>query len=79
KLDDDYNAVLLKAIKIRTDRANAITAQADQQSRIGFISMAAALEQTAASMEQLTATVKQNAENAHHASQLAADASGKAR
>lgn len=42
KLDDDYNAVLLKAIKIRTDRANAITAQADQQSRIGFISMAVA-------------------------------------
>ncbi|MGE9549789.1 methyl-accepting chemotaxis protein [Erwinia amylovora] len=40
---------------------------------------AAALEQTAASMEELTATVKQNAENAHHASQLAADASGKAR
>lgn len=40
---------------------------------------ASALEQTAASMEQLTATVKQNAENAHHASQLAADASGKAR
>ena len=181
KLDDDYNAVLLKAIKIRTDRANAITAEADRQSRIGFISMAvafsaalvlvlmtfvflrrvvinplrqsvlrieriaqgdltsaplpfgrseigtlihnlqlmqqalvttvgtvregavaiyqgsseisagntdlssrteqqaAALEQTAASMEQLTATVKQNAENAHHASQLAADASGKAR
>ncbi|CNJ57276.1 methyl-accepting chemotaxis protein [Yersinia aldovae] len=39
---------------------------------------AAALEQTAASMEQLTATVKQNAENAHHASQLAANASGKA-
>jgi len=181
KLDEDYNAVLLKAIKIRTDRANAITAGADQQSRIGFISMAvafsaalvlvlltfvflrrvvinplrqsvlrieriaqgdltsaplpfgrseigtlihnlqlmqqslvttvgtvregavaiyqgsseisagntdlssrteqqaAALEQTAASMEELTATVKQNAENAHHASQLAADASGKAR
>ncbi|MHA6311726.1 methyl-accepting chemotaxis protein [Pantoea sp. S-LA4] len=181
KLDADYNAVLLKAIKIRTDRANAITAEANQQSRIGFIAMAvafgaalvlvvltfvflrrvvinplrqsvsrieriaqgdltapplphgrseigtlihnlqlmqqslvktvgtvregavaiyqgsseisagntdlssrteqqaAALEQTAASMEQLTATVKQNAENAHHASQLAADASGKAR
>ncbi|OON35578.1 methyl-accepting chemotaxis protein [Izhakiella australiensis] len=39
---------------------------------------AAALQQTAASMEQLTATVKQNADNAHHASQLAADASGKA-
>lgn len=181
KLDADYNAVLLKAIKIRTDRANAITAEANQQTRVGFIAMAvafgaalvlvvltfvflrrvvinplrqsvsrieqiaqgdltapplphgrseigtlihnlqlmqqslvktvgtvregavaiyqgsseisagntdlssrteqqaAALEQTAASMEQLTATVKQNAENAHHASQLAADASGKAR
>ncbi|MBF7955436.1 methyl-accepting chemotaxis protein [Rahnella victoriana] len=39
---------------------------------------AAALEETAASMEQLTATVKQNSENAHHASKLAADASGKA-
>ncbi|QJW25574.1 HAMP domain-containing protein [Salmonella enterica subsp. enterica serovar Infantis] len=38
---------------------------------------AAAIEQTAASMEQLTATVKQ-ADNAHHASKLAEDASGKA-
>ncbi|AIR85889.1 MULTISPECIES: methyl-accepting chemotaxis protein [Erwiniaceae] len=181
KLDDAYNAVLLKAIKIRTDRAEAINAEAAHQSRVGFIAMAvafaaalvlvlltfvflrrvvisplrqsverigriaqgdltapeqaygrseigsllhnlqlmqaalvrtvgtvregavaiyqgsseisagntdlssrteeqaSALEQTAASMEQLTATVKQNAENAHHASQLAADASGKAR
>ena len=181
KLDDAYNEVLLKAIKIRTARAEAINAQAAQQSRISFIAMAAAflaalvltlmtfiflrrvvivplrqsvarieriaqgdltsapqphgrseigllihnlqlmqdalvktvgtvregavaiyqgsgeisagntdlssrteqqaaaLEETAASMEQLTATVKQNAENAHHASQLAADASGKAR
>ncbi|WP_312184472.1 methyl-accepting chemotaxis protein [Pantoea sp. CTOTU46764] len=181
KLDDAYNAVLLKAIKIRTDRAEAINAAAAHQSRVGFIAMAiafvaalvlvlltfvflrrvvinplrqsvdrieriaqgdltapeqaygrseigsllhnlqlmqaslvrtvgtvregavaiyqgsseisagntdlssrteeqaSALEQTAASMEQLTATVKQNAENAHHASQLAADSSGKAR
>ena len=181
KLDDAYNEMLLKAIKIRTDRAEAINAKAAQQSRISFIAMAAAfvaallltlltfvflrrvvitplrqsvarieriaqgdltsapqrhgrseigllihnlqlmqdalvttvgtvregavaiyqgsgeisagntdlssrteqqaaaLEETAASMEQLTATVKQNAENAHHASQLAADASGKAR
>ena len=180
KLDDAYNEVLLKAIKIRTDRAADISAQAEHQSRLGFIAMAvafasavvlvlltfiflrrvvinplrhsvslieriaqgdltapeqaygrseigtlqhnlqlmqaslvrtvgtvregavaiyqgsseisagntdlssrteqqaSALEQTAASMEQLTATVKQNAENAHHASQLAADASGKA-
>jgi methyl-accepting chemotaxis protein-2 (aspartate sensor receptor) len=36
---------------------------------------AAAVEETAASMEQLSSTVKQNAENAHHASKLAADAS----
>jgi methyl-accepting chemotaxis protein-2 (aspartate sensor receptor) len=34
--------------------------------------------ETAASMEQLTSTVKQNADNAHHASQLAADASANA-
>ncbi|QDY42300.1 methyl-accepting chemotaxis protein [Candidatus Pantoea soli] len=180
KLDDAYNDVLLKAIKIRTERAEAINAGAAHQARLGFIAMAvafvaalvlvaltfiflrrvviqplresvsrieriaqgdltapdqacgrseigsllhnlqlmqaalvrtvgtvregavaiyqgsseitagntdlssrteeqaSALEQTAASMEQLTATVKQNAENAHHASQLAADASGKA-
>ncbi|MCB5509570.1 methyl-accepting chemotaxis protein, partial [Erysipelatoclostridium ramosum] len=37
-----------------------------------------AIEQTAASMEQLTATVKQNADNAHHASKLAQEASIKA-
>ena len=180
-LDDQYNEVLLKAIKIRTARAEAINHQASEQSHLGFIIMgaafavalvltlmtfiflrhiviqplhqageriariaagdltaplrnwgrseigmlgahlqamqlslvqtvgvvregavaiyqgsgeisagntdlssrteqqASALEQTAASMEQLTATVKQNADNAHHASQLAADASGKAR
>ncbi|QHM71493.1 methyl-accepting chemotaxis protein [Mixta intestinalis] len=180
KLDDSYNEILLKAIKIRTDRADAINHQAADQANLGFIIMgsafavalvltlitfvflrrvvihplhqageriariaagdltaplrrwgrseigmlsanlqamqqalvntvgvvregavaiyqgsgeiaagntdlssrteqqASALEQTAASMEQLTATVKQNADNAHHASQLAADASGKA-
>ncbi|WP_034948241.1 methyl-accepting chemotaxis protein [Erwinia oleae] len=180
KLDDAYNAILLKAIQIRTERASAINAEAQRETRLSFIMMAcafaaallltlttfiflrrvvitplhqaverierisqgdltapiqqwgrgeigmlgsnlqimqqslvqtvgvvregavaiyqgsseitagntdlssrteqqaAALEQTAASMEQLTATVKQNAENAHHASQLAADASGKA-
>ncbi|MEI2628259.1 methyl-accepting chemotaxis protein [Erwinia aphidicola] len=181
KLDDAYNEVLFKAIKLRTERSDGLNEQAAAQTRLGFIMMAAAfglallltlatfiflrrvvitplrqaverieqishgdltappqvwggseigslgnnlqlmqqalvktvgtvregavaiyqgsseisagntdlssrteqqasaLEQTAASMEQLTATVKQNAENAHHASQLAADASGKAR
>ena len=43
KLDDAYNAVLLKAIKIRTERAEAINAEAAHQSRVGFIAMAAAL------------------------------------
>ncbi|KGD80018.1 methyl-accepting chemotaxis protein-2 (aspartate sensor receptor) [Pantoea sp. PNA 14-12] len=38
----------------------------------------AAVVQTAASMEELTSTVKQNAENAHHASQLATEASANA-
>jgi len=35
----------------------------------------AAVVETASSMEELTSTVKQNAENAHHASQLATEAS----
>lgn len=38
-------------------------------------SQASALEQTAAAMEQLGAAVKQNAEHAHHANQLAQNAS----
>ncbi|HBI6861487.1 TPA: Tar ligand binding domain-containing protein [Enterobacter cloacae] len=38
-LDDAYNAVLLKAIKIRTDRANALTAQAHTRTRLGLIFM----------------------------------------
>ncbi|MDU4434816.1 MAG: methyl-accepting chemotaxis protein [Pluralibacter gergoviae] len=40
---------------------------------------AASLEQTAANMEELTSTVKQNAENAQKANQLALDASAAAR
>lgn len=36
---------------------------------------ASALEQTAASMEELGSTVKQNADNARHANQLALGAS----
>lgn len=42
KLDNEYNELLLKAIKIRTDRAEAINNQAQQQSRLGFIMMAGA-------------------------------------
>ncbi|MCE9991029.1 methyl-accepting chemotaxis protein, partial [Enterobacter asburiae] len=38
-LDDAYNAVLLKAIKIRTDRANALTAQAHTRTQLGLMFM----------------------------------------
>ncbi|OUK79957.1 methyl-accepting chemotaxis protein [Enterobacter hormaechei] len=38
-LDDAYNAVLLKAIKIRTERANALTAQAHTRTRLGLMFM----------------------------------------
>ncbi|HCA7855596.1 methyl-accepting chemotaxis protein [Enterobacter hormaechei] len=38
-LDDAYNAVLLKAIKIRTERANALTAQAHTRTRLGLMYM----------------------------------------
>jgi methyl-accepting chemotaxis protein-3 (ribose and galactose sensor receptor) len=42
-LDDAYNAVLLKAIKIRTDRANALTAQAHSRTQLGLMFMVGAL------------------------------------
>nr|MBA2814635.1 methyl-accepting chemotaxis protein [Candidatus Pantoea persica] len=42
RLDDAYNAVLLQAIKLRTARADAINATVANESRIGFITMAAA-------------------------------------
>jgi len=41
-------------------------------------SQASALEETAASMEEMTTTVKQNAENAHEANRLAAEMRGRA-
>ena len=37
---------------------------------------AGSLEETAASMEEITATVQKNADNAHHANELAVEASG---
>lgn len=41
-LDDAYNAVLLKAIKIRTDRANALTSQAHKRTQLGLMFMVGA-------------------------------------
>lgn len=41
-LDDAYNAILLKAIKIRTDRASLLTDQAHQRTRLGLVFMVGA-------------------------------------
>ncbi|MDK9606111.1 methyl-accepting chemotaxis protein [Lelliottia wanjuensis] len=41
-LDDAYNEVLLKAIKIRTDRANALTTQAHKRTQLGLMFMVGA-------------------------------------
>ncbi|WP_253384676.1 methyl-accepting chemotaxis protein [unidentified bacterial endosymbiont] len=38
-LDDAYNSMLLKAIKLRTDRANALTAQAHTRTQLGLMIM----------------------------------------
>lgn len=42
-LDDAYNEILLKAIKIRTDRANALTADAHKRTQLGLMFMVGAL------------------------------------
>ncbi|MGP6486433.1 methyl-accepting chemotaxis protein [Duffyella gerundensis] len=63
---DGVSSVARASAEIAAGNAD-LSSRTEQQS--------AAVVQTAASMEQLTSTVKQNAENAHHASQLAADAS----
>lgn len=42
QLDDNYNAVLLKVIQIRTDRANVLTEQSRERTRLGLLFMAAA-------------------------------------
>ncbi|URN97366.1 methyl-accepting chemotaxis protein [Leclercia adecarboxylata] len=41
-LDDAYNEVLLKAIKIRTDRANMLTGQAHTRTQLGLMFMVGA-------------------------------------
>lgn len=41
-LDDAYNAVLLKAIKIRTERANALTVKAHSRTQLGLMFMVGA-------------------------------------
>lgn len=41
-LDDAYNEILLKAIKIRTDRANALTTDAHKRTQLGLMFMVGA-------------------------------------
>ncbi len=65
--------LLVGQIKESTELVNAgareiATGNADLSGRTE--SQASSLEETASSMEELTSTVKQNAEHAHHASQL---------
>jgi methyl-accepting chemotaxis protein-1 (serine sensor receptor) len=72
----DMNASLAEIVsQVRTGTETIAVASreiasgnADLSSRTE--SQASSLEETASSMEELTSTVKQNAENAHHASQL---------
>ncbi|MFP9229771.1 methyl-accepting chemotaxis protein [Pectobacterium cacticida] len=67
---DSVDRVSLSAAKIATGN-NDLSSRTEQQS--------AAVVETAASMEELTSTVKNNADNAKHARQIAADAAKDAR
>lgn len=66
KVRDGVNSVARASSEIAAGNTD-LSSRTEQQS--------AAVVETAASMEELTSTVKQNAENAHHASQLATEAS----
>lgn len=66
RVRDGVNSVARASSEIASGNTD-LSSRTEQQS--------AAVVETAASMEELTSTVKQNAENAHHASQLASEAS----
>ncbi|CAK6495304.1 hypothetical protein PANNVG_02564 [Pantoea sp. Nvir] len=66
RVRDGVNGVARASSEIAAGNID-LSSRTEQQS--------AAVVETAASMEELTSTVKQNAENAHHASQLATEAS----
>ncbi|MBB6093265.1 methyl-accepting chemotaxis protein [Povalibacter uvarum] len=68
---------------VRTTSGTVDNAAADINSSIDRLNVrtseqAASLEETASSMEEMTVSVKRNAENARHASQLAAEARDRA-
>ncbi|WP_312838152.1 methyl-accepting chemotaxis protein [Pantoea piersonii] len=66
RVRDGVNSVARASSEIAAGNTD-LSSRTEQQS--------AAVVETAVSMEELTSTVKQNAENAHHASQLATEAS----
>ena len=66
RVRDGVNGVARASSEIAAGNID-LSSRTEQQS--------AAVVETAASMEELTSTVKQNAENAHHASRLATEAS----
>ena len=66
RVRDGVNSVARASSEIAAGNTD-LSSRTEQQS--------AAVVETAASMEELTSTVKQNAENAHHASLLATEAS----
>jgi len=83
QLKNDANTTVQRLTDIMVNIRQAATAVSHAAEEImqGNLSLnqrteqqAAALEQTAASMEQMTSTVQQNADNAKHATQLAASA-----
>jgi len=83
QLKNDANTTVQRLTDIMVNIKQAATAVSHAAEEImqGNLSLnqrteqqAAALQQTAASMEQMTSTVQQNADNAKHATQLAASA-----
>ena len=68
-----FTAIQQRVGKIHGDSESISTGNISFSSRID--QQAAALQQTAASMEELSGTVRQNADNAHQANQLATTAS----
>jgi methyl-accepting chemotaxis protein len=83
QLKNDANTTVQRLTDIMTSikQAAAAVSHAAEEIMQGNLSLnqrteqqAAALEETAASMEQMTSTVQQNADNAKHATQLAASA-----
>ena len=72
-LDRTFSLVRQGVIRISTDSESIANSNTSLSARIE--QQAAALQQTASSMEELAGTVRQNADNAHQANQLAATAS----